>query len=392
MNGFLRSTILTTGLAMFSMFFGAGNIVFPLALGQLSEDKNIFAIMGLIISAVAVPFTGLISMILFNGDYKEFFSRIGKWPGFLLSIVIMGLIGPFGAIPRCVTLSYSSIAMFLPENAIELPLFSALSCLIILFFTIKPSKILDVLGFFLTPFLLLSLGIIIAVGLFNAGPLAESSLEPSKVFALGFKEGYQTMDLLGAFFFSSVIILGLKSDYNPTTTEERKKLTSLAIKASMIGAFLLTVVYVGFSFLAAYMASSLEGVPKDRLLGTISLNVLGPYAGIVTSVAVALACLTTAIALANVFAHFLHVDILQHKLGYIPCLLITLLATYGISTLQFTGIVKFLAPPLAACYPALIGLSLLNIFYKLYDFKPVKLFVLIIFLATLLAEYGDLVL
>ena len=376
---------------MFSMFFGAGNIVFPLALGQLSQDMNPFAIMGLIISAVIVPFTGLISMILFKGDYKEFFGRIGKWPGFLLSIVIMGLIGPFGAIPRCVTLSYSSIAMFLPEHTIELPLFSAISCLIILFFTVKPSKILDILGFFLTPFLLISLGIIILVGLYQAGPMPESGLEPSEVFKLGFKEGYQTMDLLGAFFFSSVIILGLKADYNPKTSQDVKNLISMAIKASMIGAVLLTLVYVGFSFLAAFMSISLEGIPKDRILGAIALKVLGPYAGVVTSIAVALACLTTAIALANVFAHFLHVDILQHRLGYIPCLLITLVATYFISTLQFTGIVKFLAPPLAACYPALIGLSLLNIFYKLYDFKPVKTFVLIIFLATLLAEFNHLI-
>src|SRR5262245_25771526 len=120
MKQFLKSTVLATGLAMFSMFFGAGNIVFPLALGQFTKDQTLYAVLGLTLSAVLVPFTGLISMILFNGDYRAFFQRMGKWPGFLVSVVIMGLIGPFGAIPRCVTLSYSTVAMFLPEGLIGL--------------------------------------------------------------------------------------------------------------------------------------------------------------------------------------------------------------------------------------------------------------------------------
>lgn len=374
-----------TGLAMFSMFFGAGNIVFPLALGQISKDQTLYTILGLLLSAVVVPFTGLISMILFNGDYRAFFQRIGKWPGFLVSVVIMGLIGPFGAIPRCITLSYSTISMFLPENAINLTSFSVISCLIILIFTIKPSKILDLLGYILTPFLILSLSIIVLVGLYNAEPIGKSSLEAHTALWLGFKEGYQTMDLIGAFFFSSVIILGLRSDFFPKSTDEQKTLTKIAVKASLIGAFLLAMVYIGFCFLAASMSHELAGVSKDRLLGTIALSVLGPYAGIITSIAVALACLTTAIALASVFAHFLHRDIFQSRVKYVPSLILTLVITSFISTLHFEGIVQFLAPILAACYPALIALSIVNIFYKLYGFKPAKSIVFGIFLLTLLS-------
>jgi len=388
MKNILKSTVVATGLAMFSMFFGAGNIVFPLALGQVSQDQTKFTILGLLLSAVVVPFTGLISMILFNGDYRAFFERIGKWPGFIVTIIIMGLLGPFGALPRCITLSYSSIMMFLPEDTMSITMFSILSCFIILFFSAKSSKILDVLGYILTPFLLISLGIIIAVGFYYAPPMPESQFQPLPMFMLGFKEGYQTMDLIGAFFFSSVVLLGLRSDFYPKSTDDQKNLVSIALKASLIGAFLLAMVYIGFTFLAAHMSLALTDVPKDKLLGTIALQVLGPSAGIITSIAVALACLTTAIALASVFAHFLHRDILHNKVRYLPCLIATLALTAFISTFQFTGIVKLLAPPLAACYPALIALSIVNIFYKLYDFKPVKIIVLIIFLVTLAAEFG----
>lgn len=386
MKHFLNSTILSTGFAMFSMFFGAGNVVFPLALGQIAQDKTIFAIIGLLFSAVAVPFLGLITMILFDGNYRAFFSRIGEMPGFIVSCIIMGLIGPFGAIPRCISLSHSTLSMFLNEGGISLPLFSFLSCVIIFLFTFRPGRILDLLGYVLTPFLLLSLGIIIIKGLMSTKTLHSSTLGDISSFLFGFKEGYQTMDLLGAFFFSSVVLLGLKNDFEPKSKSDFKRLTLLAIKASLVGAFLLAIIYIGFSFVAAYYSDSLTLVSQDKLIGAIALQVLGPYAGIITSLAVALACLTTAIALTNVFAEFLHKDISKKKLSYFTSLLITLGVTFIISTLDFNGIVKFLSPILQVFYPSLILLTLLNLLYKLYGITLVKGPVLALFFLTLIIE------
>src|SRR5262245_48888774 len=105
-----KSSVWSTGLAMFSMFFGAGNIVFPLALGQFTQDKTFFGISGLLLTAVLVPLMGLIAMLLFEGDYRTFFQRIGKLPGFFLAVLILGLIGPFGAVPRCITMSFSTLS------------------------------------------------------------------------------------------------------------------------------------------------------------------------------------------------------------------------------------------------------------------------------------------
>lgn len=384
-NGLAKTNTLATGLAMFSMFFGAGNVVFPLGLGQYAKDHNFYAILGLLITAVGVPFAGLISITLYNGDYKKFFGRIGTVPGFIVSAIILGLIGPFGAIPRCVVLSYSTMKSYLPEG-FSLTWFSLISCALIFILTIKRNRIIDILGFFLTPILLASLAIIIIKGL-----IASPSLEPSghsklAVFLQGIKEGYQTMDLLAAFFFSSVVIDCLRKDIDITIQKNYKDTIFLSLKASLIGAFLLSLVYIGFSFVAAFYSPLLKETPQGELPAMIAYHVLGPLA-IAAQVAVILACLTTVIALASVFAEFLHKDIFLDKVGYGESLFITLIITFFISTLNFTGIVNFLQPILQVCYPALIVLCIVNILHKLYHFSWIKTPVFVTFFLSLIAYF-----
>jgi len=381
----LKSNTLTTGLAMFSMLFGAGNVVFPLALGQYSQDQNIYAIMGMLITAVAVPFLGLLSMTLFDGNYQHFFDRIGKWPGFIVTLFLMGLIGPFGAMPRTITLSYSTVTLFFP--GIPLLLFSLAACVIIFILTYKRSRILDILGYFLTPILLVSLLIIIIKGLLTSSAAEPSDLNHVSVFMHGVREGFNTMDLMGAMFFSSIVILCLKQELHPSDYQDYRKLVVMTLKASCIGASLLGIIYVGFSFVASYNSLDLASVSSDLMLGYLALQVLGPYAGILACVAVALACLTTAMALAAVFAEFLHEDIFRMKVNYTVCLVLTLITTFLISTLNFTGIMAILAPILFMCYPALIVLCICNMLYKLYDFPWIKAPVAITFAGTLLTYF-----
>lgn len=380
-----KSNTIATGLAMFSMFFGAGNVVFPLALGQLAQDKNFYAILGLLITAVGVPFLGLIAMTLFDGNYKLFFNRIGKVPGILVAFCIISLIGPFGAIPRCVALSYSTIQAYIPN--ISLVAFSIGSCVLIYLFTFRKSRILDVLGYVLTPFLLFSLLVIIVKGFFATPNLQPIEHTEAAIFLKGLQEGYQTMDLLGAFFFSSVVLSCLKDGLPASEHQNHKKIIKATLKASAIGAFLLAAVYIGFSYVAAFHTGDLGAINQEELLGAIAHKILGPYAGLVASIAVALACLTTAIALAAVFAEYLHNEVTQGKLNYQLSLIITLVITAIFSTLKFTGIIAILAPILSVCYPALIVLSLLNIGYKLYHVQSVKIPFFLTFALSLIGYF-----
>lgn len=380
-----KTNTFATGLAMFSMFFGAGNVVFPLALGQVAQSQNFFVILGLLITAVGVPFLGLMSMTLFDGNYKHFFERVGKTPGFLVTLLLMLLVGPFGAIPRCIALSFSTIKHYVPF--LSLPLFSFLSCVLIYLLSFRKSSLLDILGYFLTPILLGSLFLIVILGFFDATEAPISSHSPSWVFLTGLKEGYKTMDLIGAFFFSSVVLICLKKDLPSSEEHNHKKLIFLTLKAGIIGMGLLCLTYIGFSYVSSYNSALLESVPKDELLGVLANHLMGSYGGIVTSIAVALACLTTAIALSVVFAEFLNTTLCKEKVGYQTSLLITLAISCLISTMNFMGIDAFLSPILNICYPALIILSLLNMAHKLRHWQQAKLPFFLTIIATIVGYW-----
>ncbi len=382
---FFKSHSLAIGLAMFSMFFGAGNVIFPLVVGQIAGNQTPYAISGLLLTAVGVPFMGLIGIILFQGHYPSFFARMGKIPGFILAALIMLVIGPFGGIPRCIALSYSTMKVSWPS--LSLGIFSSFSCLIIFLCTFKKNRILDLLSYIFTPLLLLSLFVIIIAGLLMPANLQPSSLTPFQSFTHGLIEGYNTMDLLASFFFSSIIFNGLKHKIQLEGENQDKEIFFLTLKASCIGAFLLSLIYVGFSVVAAYHAPSLAIQSQDELLGNLTLKILGPQAGLIATLTIALACLTTAIALAAVFADFLQKVLLRHRINYLTALLLTLTVACLVSSLEFQSIVALLAPLLQVAYPALIVLTLANIIHRLFQFKPIKIPVYVVLVSTLILYF-----
>lgn len=383
----IKSRSLAIGLAMFSMFFGAGNVIFPLAVGQYAGDKNFYAMSGLILTAALMPIIGVIAMILFDGNYRQFFGRLGKAPGFLLALVIISLLGPLGSTPRCIALSYTTLKSSFPE--LSSVLFSAIACGIIFLFTIRKNHILTLLGWVLTPLLLGSLVTIIIIGLIAAPDMQSTTQANGSMFLHGLKEGYNTMDLLAAFFFSSTILNILR-----TSTKEPDSCSpshgKIALRASVIGAFLLAAIYVGFSYLAAFHGNQLNVNGKDELLGAITMKVAGAHAGILVCLTIALACLTTAIALISAFTDFIQKEVFKERVSYEITLVSSLLLTFFISTFEFTGISAFLGPILQICYPGLIVLTFLNIAYRLKNFKPIKLPVFCVFiLSTYLYFYQN---
>ncbi|MBA3723238.1 MAG: branched-chain amino acid transport system II carrier protein [Parachlamydiaceae bacterium] len=365
-----KSRYISTGLAMFSMFFGAGNVIFPLVIGQMAGEKVPFSLLGLLVTAVGVPFMGMIAIILFRGNYQSFFDRMGKLPAAVIIACIMLLIGPFGGIPRCIALSYSTLKT--SWDAFPFILFSLLACVIVFLFTYRKSRTLTLLGSVLTPLLLISLSVIIISGLMTPSELEPSSFSWLEAFKYGFLEGYNTMDLLASFFFSTIIFNGLKNYFDPKEADHDRSVFVHSIQSSIIGATLLSLIYIGFSYVAAYHAHALQITEQDQLLGSLTFKILGPYAGLFAAITIALACLTTAIALAVVFSEYLQKTVFDHRITYIQALLVTLVVTFGVSTLEFKGIVRLLAPILQIVYPALIVLTICNILYRLYHFKPVK--------------------
>lgn len=376
-------SILPIGFAIFAMFFGAGNVVFPLVLGLHTLNLSAWGVVGLMLTAVLVPITGLFAMLLFDGDYESFFKRVGGRAGFLIIFSILALIGPFAGIPRCIVISYSTFqsAGIAMGGSWGLALFSLLNTLLLFLFAWRPQKIVDLIGTILTPILLLSLAVVIIKGLWALPALPVSELTRWSSFSLGFQEGYHTLDLLAAFFFSSVVLIGLKE-----RTNSKKKQMKATLAGGAIAAALLSLVYISFCVLAAGYGPQLVGVAGHQLLGALAHQILGPYAGVVVGSLVFFACFTTEIALITIFARFLETLLPTKYSGYTTALVLTSIVTFAMSNLDFTGITYFLGPIVQLIYPALILLTFVNIAYKLSGFKPVKRLFYPALVATLLFQ------
>lgn len=356
---------LSTGFALFSMFFGSGNLVFPLVVGQESQGHTLLAAIGIISTGVIVPFLGVFGMMLYKGDIDQFFGCFGKKGIFTFSLLSLALMGPFGVMARCLTVAHGALLLLLPS--LSLPVTSLLLCALIYFLAVNKNKIVTILGTYLTPFLLGSILLIAYFGLtgtetsFNV----ETGATAFEALKNGFFQGYQTMDLLAAFFFSKFIIAFLYKHY--TTEQEEKAMYRTFFKGSMIGAGLLGFVYLALVFLGWMYSPELANTPPQEMLGRIAFESLGAYAGPCVCLAVVLACVTTAIVLTSLFAEFLQKDVMQNKLKHSHSLLITLAIGFLVSTLDFGGIARFLGPLLETVYPALIVLTAVNIFNRFWS-------------------------
>ena len=366
--------IMITGFAMFAMLFGAGNVIFPLILGRDSGHQLVWGLLGFCLTAVLVPLLGLVAVMLHHGDYKCLLAPLGKIPSFLLILLCMVLIGPFGLIPRCVTISYAVSKMYLPS----LSLFGfSLFCAVIMFCcTMKNSFVIDLLGKILGPLKIILLFTIIAKGIFTPAAFLPVSLTRLESFNQGFLSGYGTCDLLGTIFLSGLILSGLKKGLHPEQQTDSRVIIKHGLQASVIGGGLLSLVYAGFCIVAAFHGAALATVERADIFSGLSILVLGKEGGCLANITVAVACLTTAIALTAMFGMYLHKDLLGGRLPYLPALIITIAITTGMATLGFGGIMKALSPLISVIYPFLIFYILINIgikLWKLQRHRPVSL-------------------
>ncbi len=371
-----KSTIsLTTiGLAIFSMLFGAGNIIYPIKAGVMAGTKNFYGMIGFLLTGAFLPVLGLVAMILFGGDFKAFFYRLGKIPGFLAILFCMIIIGPLIAMPRCITVPYDMVSIFLPD-AITLPIFSALFCFLAFCLTYRESKLLIILGNFIGPVKVISLSFIAAKGVWNAYTLTTTVQTPEasnwNVFLTQFAHGFQTLDLLGTLFFAYIIMKILGMNNTQTST---KQLALISLKGGMIGAGLLTAMYISYSYIGAWYGflvdNSMNGA---QIFQIISLHIIGKHGAFMIMLAALMACLSTASALATIFAQYLSDQLARYRIGYIPCLIVTLTLTSFISNFGLTNILNYSAPYIELGYPIIVAITLCNVAYKLFGFSWIKL-------------------
>ena len=345
--------VMTTGFALFAMFFGSGNLVFPVMIGAHAHENYGIATVGLILSGVVLPFIGIFAVVKNKGSYSVLFNRMSPLWAFTIPLFLQLLMGPLGAIPRCINVAYGGFHLVAPE--IPLWLFSAGMSVLIWYCIQNPGRAIKSVGRILTPFLLASIFAIVWVGT-NAAYIATSSYqEPFEVFAYSFNQGYQTMDLLAAFFFSTAIYTYLMKYVRPGSMGSIRKLT---FQSSIVAGLLLCLVYAGFLYLGAAFSLEISAVEPQHYLGQIAHLTLGNYAGPIVSFCIGLACLTTALVLTRVFVDYLYVAFPRLKIKQQTLMIGTVLVSFLVSTLEFNNIAAYIGPIMVILYPGLIALAL----------------------------------
>ena len=350
-----KKEVLILGFALFAMFFGAGNLIFPPSLGiEMGKDWLVAGI-GFLLTGVGLPLLGVLAFTKV-GRLEDFSVKISSRFNTLYCTALVFVIGPLFAIPRTgsTTFEMGVLPSFPNVNPLVLSIITSTAFFgITLILVIKESKITDIIGKFLTPVILIILAAIAFLGITgNIGTPVDKNI--TGVFAKGFVSGYQTMDALASVIFGVVIVKGLEGKGIVEEKEQRYFLSGSAL----IAAIGLGLIYFSLMYLGARVSGvgTFSTTSAALYLAEITLGSAGKIA---FGICVATACLTTSVGLVAIasdwFARFTPIS---YKMwSVIICVFSGVMAIGGVDF-----IIKLSIPVLCILYPVTIILILLNVF------------------------------
>ncbi|MDU5229336.1 MAG: branched-chain amino acid transport system II carrier protein [Anaerococcus sp.] len=345
--------ILISGFALFAIFFGAGNLIFPPFLGMHSGDGWFVSSMGFNLSDSLLILLGILAVSKRSANLNEFGVKISKNFGSILSLICITLVGPLLSIPRTGATTFEvGILPFYPNfNKV---LFSFLFFVLVYVLTINGSKVIDRVGKYLTPMLLLILAFLIIKGITYPDVALKST--PENKLSLGFVEGYQTMDSLGPVFTTGIIL----NDFRNKGFKKQDDLIKATIYSGLIAVLGLVIVYTGLTFIGAKSIAYAEtSITRTDLFITIAENLLGRNLQAALSLVVGFACLSTAIGLLSAFAtNFAEKS---DRFSYKFYVRLGVIISFILSILGVEKIMEISIPILLFIYPIVISLYILNL-------------------------------
>lgn len=347
------------GLTIFSMFFGAGNLIFPPFLGNQSGTEVWTAAAGFVVTAVGFPILGIIALAR-AGGIVELARRVHPYFASVFVLLSYISIGPGLAIPRTASTSFEMAVMpFLSEGAnvqsaqliYSVVFFAAAFCIVL-----KPEKLTERLGKILTPCLLVLIVVIFAGTLMKATGIYGAAVESyeTDTFLKGFLEGYQTMDAIAALNFGAVIAIGIRAK----GVKEEKTLISETIKAGVIAGVLMLAVYLALSFIGASVSGQFQsGGNGAEILTYTVYQIFGKPGQILLGMIFVIACLNTCIGLICCCSEYF--NRLMPKVPYVAWAVIFAVISCLISNLGLNTILSISVPILQMIYPLTLMLILL---------------------------------
>lgn len=357
--------VFSLSLAIFAMFFGAGNLVFPLSVGTNAGHNLSAGILGFLATGIFIPFLGLYAVLLYEGHYMTFLKPIGEKPALVMASILIVIIGFFVGTPRCGIIAFQSLTLLIHDSDWAGPFFNAVFLSLIFLASIRQKKIVDILGYILSPIKLTVLLVLVIVAYFITPHPMHLGLPFSHTLVESARLGYGTMDLFGALFYCTFVCKAVKfKTAGLSVTKHQSK--RIALWSCVCGACIMGVVYLIFIVVANNQAAKLHGLPTASLIGAIAVAVFGNFGSYFVTVCVSLACFSTALVLTAMTVDFFRERIFKKRVSYLPILIGVLLIDFVMSNLGFDTIMHYATPVLAVLYPPLLVLTVMNIvsYYK----------------------------
>lgn len=366
MKNLTKKDLLFIGLMLFSLFFGAGNLIFPPFMGEAAGNKTWIVLLGFSITAVGFPVLGVIAVAK-SGGLTNLAKRVNPIFATIFTILIYVSIGPGLGIPRAGSLPFEmAVAPYLSENIslrIALFIYTLIFFAISYWLSLSPNKLVDRMGKVLTPALLLLI-LVMVIGSFMK-PLGEygvavNGYETSSFFK-GFLDGYLTMDTIAALNFGIVIAVAIRSK----GVNDDKKVVSLSIKAGVIAGIILAVIYAMLAHLGATSGGRF-GVTENgaQTLTNITTYIFGKPGAILLALIFTLACLTTCVGLITSCSQYF--STLTKKISYENWVRLLTVFSMIIANMGLTKILSISEPILNAIYPIAIMLIVLSMFNSIF--------------------------
>ncbi|EMF0464781.1 branched-chain amino acid transport system II carrier protein [Enterococcus hirae] len=361
------------GSMLFGLFFGAGNLIFPVHMGQESGSAVFWANLGFLVTGIGLPFLGVIAIgVSKTSGVYELAERIGKKYALVFTVLLYLVIGPFFALPRLATTSFEiGLAPFIQakQQHVFLVIFSILFFFTAWWLSRRPTKILDYVGKFLNPAFLILLGILLVLAFIHPlGAIDHATVQPSyqeHAFFTGFTQGYNTLDALAALAFGILIVTTIRNMGVTKPSEIAKDtIKSGAISIVLMGIIYTLLAYVGTMSLGGFALSSNGGIA----LAQIADHYLGTYGSILLALIVILACLKTGIGLITAFAETF-TDLFP-KRNYIVFVTLASALACLVATVGLTNIIQISLPVLMFIYPLAMTLILLVLVGPLFKQRP----------------------
>ena len=366
----LRQKILVAG-TLFGMFFGAGNLIFPVHLGQMAGRNALPAIIGFIITAVGIPILGVAAIGITHSDGLQTLSgKVGKGYGIFFTCLLYLTIGPLFAIPRCATVSFTTgITPLLGADSPErlyLLLFSAVFFAFVLFFSLRPGKITVWIGKIINPLFMFFFAVLMLAALLAPGA-AVSAVEPveayrSDAFFPALIEGYGTMDAIAGLAFGIVVIDVIRRmgvDNDDTIAED--VLSSGLLTGALMALIYVVSIVVGAQSRGLFELSENGGIALTQIAG----HYLGGVGLFILAFTITFACLKTSIGLVTACAETFS-KMTNGKISYRSWAILFTVFSFAVSNIGLSAIIEYSIPMLMLIYPPAIALILLAFLGKFF--------------------------